>query len=409
MVSHVPQQTLAPPRVLLIGGRGTGAPELLSRLADMGAIVTTAADVGDAHAALADPSHDAVVFDAEFAEGVASSSGGALTDSPAGATNAFGALSRSLRSEGLPLIFFAGSPSLESSLAAIELGVIDYLTLPLDPSRLRTAVRKATKLRRLAALQAGTIAALDDDGPNSIERASLSDALDRSLASAWIAFQPIVAWGDKRVVGYEALLRSRDTRLPHPGAIFDVAERLGRLHDVGARVRELAVSAFAEAPSSALLFVNLHPRDLTDPRLLDPGSALSNMAGRVVLELTERASLHDMMDVERPVAELRGIGFRMAIDDLGAGYAGLSSFAVLEPEFAKLDMSLVRSIQTSPVRQRLVSSMVSLCRDLNTPMIAEGIETLEERDTLSDLGCDLMQGYLFARPSAAFGPVRLDR
>ncbi|MFO0611677.1 MAG: EAL domain-containing protein [Polyangiaceae bacterium] len=401
MNAHVPQQPLAPPRVLLIGGRGTGAPELLSRLADMGAIVTTATDVGDAHAALADPSHDAVVFDAEFAD-APSGLAGPIADG----ASPLGALGKSLRSEGLPLIFFAGTPSLESSLAAIELGVIDYLTLPLDTSRLRTAVRKATKLRRLAALQAGTIAALDADGPNSIERATLSDALDRSLAFAWIAFQPIVAWESRRVLGYEALLRSKDSTLPHPGAIFDVAERLGRLHDVGARVRELAVAAFREANPSTLLFVNLHPRDLTDPRLLDPGSALSGIAERVVLELTERASLHDMMDVERPVAQLRELGFRMAIDDLGAGYAGLSSFAVLEPEFAKLDMSLVRSIHTSPVRQRLVSSMVSLCRDLNTPMIAEGIETVEERDTLSNLGCDLMQGYLFARPSAGFGPIR---
>lgn len=389
MHARIPQQTLAPPRVLLIGRSGAGSDAVLGRLVDMGAIVTSASDSSHAHTALADPSHDAVIYDAEFDGG------------------ASGVLRRSLRSEGLPLIFFADAPSLESSLAALELGVIDYLTMPLDTARLRTAVRKATKLRRLAALQTGTIAALDADGPNSIERATLSDALDRTLASAWIAFQPIVAWESRQVLGYEALLRSRDATLPHPGAIFDVAERLGRLHDVGARVRELSIAAFRAASPSALLFLNLHPADLTDQRLLDPGSALATMAERVVLELTERASLHDMMDVERPVARLRELGFRMAIDDLGAGYAGLSSFAVLEPEFAKLDMSLVRSIHTSPLRQRLVSSMVSLCRDLNTPMIAEGIETIEERETLAGLGCDLMQGYLFGRPAAGFGPVTM--
>ena len=96
------------------------------------------------------------------------------------------------------------------------------------------------------------------------------------------------------------------------------------------------------------------------------------------------------------------MGFRIAVDDLGAGYAGLTSFAVLDPDIVKVDMNLVRGIESSAVKRRLVSSVVSLCREMEMMLVAEGVETAAERDVLSDLGCDLFQGFLFARPASAF-------
>ena len=99
---------------------------------------------------------------------------------------------------------------------------------------------------------------------------------------------------------------------------------------------------------------------------------------------------------------LRYMGFRIAVDDLGAGAAGLSSFARLSPEFVKLDMALVRDVHLSEVGQRVVRAMTSLCKDMHVRVIAEGVETAEERDTLAGLGCDWMQGYLFARPQRGF-------
>ena len=122
----------------------------------------------------------------------------------------------------------------------------------------------------------------------------------------------------------------------------------------------------------------------------------------MVLEITERASISTIDNVRTRIGRLRDRGFRIAVDDLGAGYAGLNSFALLEPEFVKLDMALIRDIDTSPVKQKLVSSMTKLCNDLGLHVIAEGVETLAERDTLCELGCDLFQGYLFARPGPPF-------
>jgi EAL domain-containing protein (putative c-di-GMP-specific phosphodiesterase class I) len=154
------------------------------------------------------------------------------------------------------------------------------------------------------------------------------------------------------------------------------------------------------------LFVNLHPKDLADPELLDHSSLLGSIADRVVLEVTERASLDDIDNVRNTVTRLRERGFRIAVDDLGAGYAGLTSFALLEPEIVKLDMTLVRDIDTSSVKQKLVASMTALCVDMGLLIVCEGVETIAEHDTLRALGCDLLQGYLFARPGRAFPEPR---
>jgi EAL domain-containing protein (putative c-di-GMP-specific phosphodiesterase class I) len=99
----------------------------------------------------------------------------------------------------------------------------------------------------------------------------------------------------------------------------------------------------------------------------------------------------------------RDLGFRVAVDDLGAGYAGLSSFTLLQPDYVKLDASLIRSLETSPEKRSIVKAMLQLgARDLNLMVISEGVETAEERDTLVALGGDLLQGHLFARPSRGF-------
>ena len=96
------------------------------------------------------------------------------------------------------------------------------------------------------------------------------------------------------------------------------------------------------------------------------------------------------------------MGFRIAVDDLGAGYAGLTSFAQLEPEVVKLDMALVRGVHQQPTKLTLVRTMITMCRELGMLVVAEGIETPEERDAIVDAGCDLLQGYLFAKPGPAF-------
>ena len=157
-----------------------------------------------------------------------------------------------------------------------------------------------------------------------------------------------------------------------------------------------------KADPSASLFVNLHARELLDETLYDQSSALAQAPKRIVLELTERAQLETVPDVETRINRLRAIGFRVAIDDIGAGYSGLNSFTMLRPDLIKLDMALVRDIDKDPVKRRLAGLLIQLCKDLSIGVVGEGVETPAERDTLVDLGCHLLQGYLFGRPSAPF-------
>jgi EAL domain-containing protein (putative c-di-GMP-specific phosphodiesterase class I) len=168
----------------------------------------------------------------------------------------------------------------------------------------------------------------------------------------------------------------------------------------------VAAAAVSPACEGVKLFVNLHSADLNDDDLYSATAPLSKIADRVVLEVTERASLHDVKNVTASVARLKALGFSIAIDDLGAGYAGLTSFTQLEPEVAKLDMTLVRGVDVDPRRQSIVRSMKKLCDELSMLVIAEGVETAEERDHLVELGCDLLQGYLFAKPQREFGVVK---
>ena len=106
------------------------------------------------------------------------------------------------------------------------------------------------------------------------------------------------------------------------------------------------------------------------------------------------------------LAVLRKLGYALAVDDLGAGYAGLSAFTMIRPEVAKIDMSLVRGVDADPTKQRLIQAMVGVCSEMGISVVMEGVETREERDTLLSLGSDLLQGYLFAKPGSP--PPRVD-
>ncbi len=317
-------------------------------------------------------------------------------------------LLRAIRGHDLdvPVVLVTGEPALATAMSAMEYGAFRYLAKPFELDNLTSVVDSAVLVGRMAKLRRRALDLYGDPDKQIGDRAGLEASFERALRGLWLAFQPIVTWTTRTVYGFEALLRTSEPTLPHPGAMIDAAERLQRQTDLGRAIRRAAATAFANAPSDVLLFVNLHPHDLRDDELLHDMAPLSKIASRVVLEITERANIEDVTDARERVAALRGLGFRIAIDDLGAGYAGLNAFAQLEPEVVKLDMSLVRDVHQQPTKRKLIRSMTELCHDMGRVVVAEGIETAEERDALAGLGCDVMQGYLFARPGQAFPTVR---
>ena len=273
-----------------------------------------------------------------------------------------------------------------------------------DVRAVAPSIQSPPEVERATSFAVGTNphSALDEIDSASALRA-LEEKLDRCVATLHMHFQPIVHASTRARFGYEALMRSTDKSLPHPGAILDAAERLERIPMLGRAVRATTAKVITAAPPErGIIFINLHLLDLFDKQLTSPFSPLSKVAGRCVLEITERTSLEGQLDLRYRVAELRELGFRIAIDDLGGGHARMGTFSPLDTDFVKLDMSLVRDVDKHQMKQRLIRSITDLCRQQGTMVIAEGVETDSEAKVLVDLGCDLLQGYLIARPMPPF-------
>ena len=305
----------------------------------------------------------------------------------------------------LPVVLITGHPDVETAADAVEYGAFRYLIKPVPLHELTVVVGRAASIGRAARSKREYLEKFGSGRPRVGDRAGIDATLDRALSSLWLEYQPIVRATNSTVMAYEALMRVDEPMLPHPGAVLEAAERVGRIHDVGRAVRKCVVANAQAAENDRLLFVNIHSEDLLDRNLYLSDSPFSLLAPRVVLEVTERASLDQIPHIHYKIAKLRDLGFQIALDDLGAGCAGLTSFARLEPEFVKLDMALVRDVHENPTKQNVIRSIVHLCKDLNKRIIAEGVESVDERSILIEIGCDLFQGYLFAKPGWPFPAV----
>lgn len=301
----------------------------------------------------------------------------------------------------VPVLLMTGAPELDSAISAVRLGALEYLTKPFEIPTFLESVRNARNLGRLARAKREVMRHVGGLTGEDSDRAGLEARFDNALAGLWMAYQPIVT-ADGRLYGYEALLRSSDPG-SNPATILDAATRLDRLPRLAAAVRGRIVQDLREGDPNWTIFVNLHPLDLLDPEVIGLDTPpFAGMPQRVVIEITERTTLEAIADIGMRIEQLRAHGYRIAIDDLGAGYAGLSSFLQLRPDVVKFDMHLARGIDGDRVRRQLVASMTSMCHELGVSVVAEGVETAAEHETLLGLGCDLFQGYHIARPGPPF-------
>lgn len=295
----------------------------------------------------------------------------------------------------VPVILMTGGPELETARLAVEWGAQSYLIKPLAAPQLKQAIERHLRFHEEVRRERKILAVNERmEHENELLREQFAQALD----GMWIAFQPIISWSAKSVIAYEALMRTTDRTLPSPVDILRVAERLGEIHAVGRRTRSLIAALMGRHADIPGVFVNLHVLDLLDEGLYAPDSPLQPFASRIHFEITERMAIEQIHDTHERLVRLRQQGYRIAVDDLGEGYSGLKSFAAIEPDAVKLDMSLIRGIEKAPTKRRMVRALASLCRELDTPFVAEGVETRAELDTLVSLGADWLQGFLFARP-----------
>ncbi|MBI5162189.1 MAG: EAL domain-containing response regulator [Micrococcales bacterium] len=302
------------------------------------------------------------------------------------------------RDPDVPVILLTASPSLESSVQALEDGALKYLVKPIERRELRDTVEAACQLHSLLTMKRQLLRALGPTSDPVSDRAALDARFTTALASIHMDYQPIVRWSDRSIVGYEALLRTGEASLANPLALLKAAKGLGRGPELSHAVWACVAADIERFGITSNVFVNIDPGDLEDNLLFSTASPLAPVAKRIILEITEREALKNVENVRARVFALRRLGFRIAIDDLGAGYSALTSFAELEPEIVKIDMSLVRSVHREPLKRRIIRLVVGLCSQLGITAVAEGVETLDEFETLRELGCDVMQGFLLARP-----------
>ena len=296
-------------------------------------------------------------------------------------------------------IILTGEATVEATISAInDARVFRVLTKPCPIPELVACLHAAVAARR---------AASDELGGLDVEAASRQ--LDAALASMHMVYQPIFSLRDGAIFAYEALLRSGHESLRSPPELIDAACALNRAADLDRQVCRLVATDLATIPSGALVFVNLLPQSLGDGRLREGLDHLTPDAARVALEITERAQLDPDLDLCTELGTLRSHGFRIALDDLGAGYAGLTSFATLSPDIVKFDLELVRDIHRSKTSSRLVASMIDVCHDLGVRTVGEGVETREELRHLERLGCDLVQGFGLAPPQPPWLEFTLDQ
>jgi len=233
------------------------------------------------------------------------------------------------------------------------------------------------------------------------ERARRVDDLRRSLRerAVYIDLHPILVADSRQVYGYEALARGTLRTLRSPEIMFDVAAEADLLWELGRLCRSKAIESMtARLTRGEFLFLNVDPHDFADPEFSQLDREVETPE-RVVIEITERTAIKDYPKFRERLKALRERGYRFAVDDAGSGYAGLGSIANLEPDFIKLDISLINCIDTNFIKQNLVETMVRFANDQGAKVIAEGVERAEEYETVKELGVHLVQGFFLHRPS----------
>jgi EAL domain-containing protein (putative c-di-GMP-specific phosphodiesterase class I) len=217
-----------------------------------------------------------------------------------------------------------------------------------------------------------------------------------------MAFHPIVDVAREVVWGYEALVRGTEGQSAF-SVLSQVDEKNRYKFDQACRVKAIELAGRLFGADDVSLSINFMPNAVYEPAAcirssLHAASRVGFNPSRIMFEFTENEHMSDPDHVGRIVEEYKRIGFTTALDDFGAGYAGLNLLARFQPDLVKIDMELIRGIETSSARQAIVRGILAIARDLNLKVIAEGVETDGELRALRSAGISLFQGYLFARP-----------
>lgn len=232
----------------------------------------------------------------------------------------------------------------------------------------------------------------------------IDDVIERRALRT--VFQPIFSFRNGQVHGYEGLIRGPEGHpLANPVALFKAAFEAGRLEAMEVLAARLLCEGFLSQQLPGRLFINTSPMSLisaarTDHDMVAELRRMGVDPSRVVIELSESYPVDDFAALRDAIRFFSDRGCHLAVDDLGAGYAGLRVWAELQPDYVKVDRHFIESIHSEPVKREFVRSICDISQATGCQVVAEGVETEAELDTLRSLGCQFVQGYLTGRPAA---------
>lgn len=309
--------------------------------------------------------------------------------------------------------------SLDMLAARVERRVREELGRILDPSifpKFGCYVGAATayrdpKMRMERLVHNALESALEKSDSRELDDAQKRKArLEQIIAAGDVRtlVHPIFRLADLDVVGYEALSRGPEaSEFERPDKLFKVAYDADLVVRLERLCRKRAFEVAEQLPEGRMLFINIEPEAVADPELRDImfTTLLAKCNAKpedIVFEITERSAITDFTSFRATLEYLRTLGFRVAIDDGGAGYGSLQCIAEVHPEWLKIDISLVRLIDTDDIRRNLVSGLVTFAQRMGVKLVAEGIERPEQLVALRELGVEYGQGFLFCKPTEPF-------
>ena len=312
----------------------------------------------------------------------------------------------SLSHSALGLVVLTADATREGKQRALAAGAKDFVTKPFDQTEVLLRVKNLLETRALhvdlqrhnAALHIEIAERREHDRrvdrEQEARRLRVQQVLDGD--SLTMVFQPIVDLFTARMLGVEALARFASAPDRGPPEWFADAAAVGLGADLELHAVRQAVAQIDQLPEGTYLSVNVSPQTALDPRLAD---IVTSLAGRIVLELTEHAPVKQYDRLLDALAVLRSGGLRLAVDDAGSGYASLQHILRLHPSIIKLDIELIRGIETDPARRALTAALVTFGDEIGATITAEGIETADQLDTLRRLHVRSGQGFHLGRPS----------
>jgi EAL domain-containing protein (putative c-di-GMP-specific phosphodiesterase class I) len=306
----------------------------------------------------------------------------------------------------VPVIVLTADATTTARDRVLAAGASDFLTKPVDRTEVVLRTRNLLHNRRLHRNMQQYNAELrrEIDERNAIEREALIKldqqrrVIRRVLTDHGMrtVFQPIAELRSGRTVGYEAL--TRFDRLPHrpPNEWFDEATHVGLGVELELAAVEAALRSLPTISPDAFLTLNVSPLTATTTDFIQ--LIEHQPLERLVLEITEHAQVNDYDTLLATLTSVSDRGMRIAVDDAGAGYASLQHILRLRPDIIKLDIALVRDIDRDPIRRALASSLVTFADEIGSTLTAEGIETVDELNSLVRLGVPWGQGFYIGRP-----------